>query len=1814
MSQNKLENSRITNDSELVDEASPPEIRELCTDSKLERNTRRKNTSVESPFRQDNGLSDKMQSEQKDISEDDHKKETDISEHAIKKENISKKDSELEFHEPEVPVLVEDEKVITEKKSDETPALTSDRRKQATPKKRNVGHEEHEAVIPNKLKEQVIYSENKETVPSEVCNTDDLGKVERVSEELDVQISQRNLRRVRKRASPLKFDPSPQSSASRKAGRPSNSRKKAPPPKREVTPKTAPKKKFNSRKKAKTDATSKDVVAPELNDNQRSISPDFNKIDTPVNEVISEQKQPALSLRIICTPFNHNDVKGSPEKEACEIPSVNKSSKINKALKNKRSNSPKKTSKALLEAKPKKSKASEKKVSTPAKKGRTPKLTNNVRDKKTVRLKATVKRGIKDKPSVEEHHSGLDCKSLPAKDEGSLKKTRGKRKMKKSAEHVVEFMNESEDDIEPDFSEDEYIPSKDEDPYIREKVEGKKNLKVSFSCLNEEDEDDDDVDDNIGKLKSPLKSKNSKVMKIGIKSRKSQPAAKVQTSLTESATANEKMKSKKRKKRKSSEADGDSQNESGLDMPMLSPCKGRKPKQKKRRIRIQTDKTYLDGIDSYTTGEEDIGMTTATDEEREGSVKTRKRKTRKRYGEPYSVTGNWYIAQGYLFDISNLIENFVKKDGWRFKDFASCWQELKFSLVYRGRQNFKELLEFSEEVAFLTKRFIMPPHSTKSRIGSLYALYGLYYKHPFRHFFKIRLLSDEYKHLIELIRPFQNDIENPDPAYIFRKLEVNGAIYHVASSLEMCIDFYNAEREAVDVKYESQRLANSLSVARALMPGVLHEDDEILRQYHSIKVNVAGDGKELEKSLSFVEASTTHEIAELVENLKQEARSILRLNDPPTAKVVPSTEGDGQLSSIGARRAEIMAKAVKSDTGSEYLKKKCFREPSKSSQLRGKFSKQLSLRQGLSEENASSLSNNDVQNFMKAPTKETLDKPLIPQRRSQRKVAHKFIRRPCKEEIEQVIANETIESGPLSDEREGHMGKPSVTDESVGNCNDPSSDDLEILTKVPPVLPKPKRVRGPARKRVLSLAIEVERPIDNLTGLQELKRKVSDEELYEKRRKRRQLKKVDPDEESAAEISRIQVTDLPPIEAKVEVSIGMSNDEIDEDNASSVLNLSENVKFIKQENLDRTITLNIHLKGENIDEIQHFKILYSSWVTIQNNNEKFDRLKKKLISIILPDHVKHSIDEDKVQIEITALETEGLETECLETGSDTGRISILKTDPASNGAVFSTLHDEIELNYDDYRLSDTQNITLKMEKPVLTPQKKSWSASDVIKDLQGMWGSDSTEPAVEAISEDPCVSASCITKRESLSPGVCSDECELYPHDDECELYQGSPQDIWEECEENNKNPNFHEGKSFVDLVSDVDDFEDESEPIILTPNFGIDKKGYSFNHCNIGLAENISKFSPSEAATSMFTSAQSMDSAVEVKGTVMPTPLYRVANQMTVSHSQGLLNSTSPSKRFLTYSSPLVASGGQNSTLVTLSNSLPSDPQRASLQSQPSYIHFSSESIRKPAPYNQPVVELGNSPSTASHTLPSIVSPQGVSPPVSYLGSQIPVSSQLVTAHESQHPLCSVQTPGRFPGSVTITPKRLLPESRVSGARTKSPVAHIHNSTPASGEVLRPLPDPGGMKLLKVKINNTHSMFVPASRIFTSAKKINYVSEMTVNNDSGNRMTNNELPITDLHHLTPPGNTLPPTSLVEQEYGIKSESNSSWVSNDSKSSSFSNSSSKVCSFLFSAKFSKQSGIKGTTTAEARGVPVGPKKSKVPFFFKCSLVPKKKSQ
>lgn len=57
--------------------------------------------------------------------------------------------------------------------------------------------------------------------------------------------------------------------------------------------------------------------------------------------------------------------------------------------------------------------------------------------------------------------------------------------------------------------------------------------------------------------------------------------------------------------------------------------------------------------------------------------------------------------------------------------------------------------------------------------------------YDFRHFFKIRIVKNEYYYLKELVEPFRYKAENPDPAVLFRTLETDGAFYHTATTQEV---------------------------------------------------------------------------------------------------------------------------------------------------------------------------------------------------------------------------------------------------------------------------------------------------------------------------------------------------------------------------------------------------------------------------------------------------------------------------------------------------------------------------------------------------------------------------------------------------------------------------------------------------------------------------------------------------------------------------------------------------------------------------------------------------------------------------------------------------------------------------------------------------------------------------------------------------------------------------------------------------------------------------------------------------------------------
>ncbi|KAK7072499.1 hypothetical protein SK128_007522 [Halocaridina rubra] len=266
------------------------------------------------------------------------------------------------------------------------------------------------------------------------------------------------------------------------------------------------------------------------------------------------------------------------------------------------------------------------------------------------------------------------------------KSTRNRRKVKKSVEFVEDFDDKSDSDIEVDFSDDEYIPGKGELSPDENEIEihkGKKEGNVS----------DRKKSSKKGAVRCDgMKNQLLKVStKGGIKREKCRKkASEGKPKIAPKGKPRKyspKSKSRKNDKR-TPEQDGsqdENQNENIMDMPLIMPGRGRASQKKKRKLRVRTEKSFLDELRDYTSDEEESEEQTGTEDEGDGGPKSKrkKRKRRKLHGVPYSVTGNWYIASGYLFDITNLLEEFARIESWRFREFSSCWQKCNFSLIYR---------------------------------------------------------------------------------------------------------------------------------------------------------------------------------------------------------------------------------------------------------------------------------------------------------------------------------------------------------------------------------------------------------------------------------------------------------------------------------------------------------------------------------------------------------------------------------------------------------------------------------------------------------------------------------------------------------------------------------------------------------------------------------------------------------------------------------------------------------------------------------------------------------------------------------------------------------------------------------------------------------------------------------------------------------------------------------------------------------------------------------------------------------------------------
>jgi len=154
------------------------------------------------------------------------------------------------------------------------------------------------------------------------------------------------------------------------------------------------------------------------------------------------------------------------------------------------------------------------------------------------------------------------------------------------------------------------------------------------------------------------------------------------------------------------------------------------------------------------------------------------------------------ITAGLEEDVEMLIykvfDEFEKHSGPRFNIFTEIWHQTGMGLIFCGRESFREMFEFTEELFLKSQKYAMSVLGGKTnhplvRYAAIYLLYSLYFKQPCRPRVKIRLLVEELEDILQTTAMAKRD-HHWDVLYAWSKLFTGHAFHYVACRTQMGLE------------------------------------------------------------------------------------------------------------------------------------------------------------------------------------------------------------------------------------------------------------------------------------------------------------------------------------------------------------------------------------------------------------------------------------------------------------------------------------------------------------------------------------------------------------------------------------------------------------------------------------------------------------------------------------------------------------------------------------------------------------------------------------------------------------------------------------------------------------------------------------------------------------------------------------------------------------------------------------------------------------------------------------------------------------------
>ena len=258
------------------------------------------------------------------------------------------------------------------------------------------------------------------------------------------------------------------------------------------------------------------------------------------------------------------------------------------------------------------------------------------------------------------------------------------------------------------------------------------------------------------------------------------------------------------------------------------------------------------------------------------------------------------ITAGIAEDLETVIfyafHEFEKEGGPRFSVFTKVYKCQQFGCIFNGRESYRDLYEFTEELFHAVKIYVAPtmqnnkPNNTLMRYAGLYMMYALYFKQPCRPRVKLRMTLEEVTSLVALVEQARSDC-HWDVVYAWSKLFTSHAFHYTAMPTQMGIEMaIQLEQKKKSENLSSRGVQSEYFTSREFS-GQMKNLRKSHSKYTRMKLALANPTDPIEKSLFFIDKN-------LLENINQS----IHPKETPEVKLHKDTEG------IGLKRRELKNK------------------------------------------------------------------------------------------------------------------------------------------------------------------------------------------------------------------------------------------------------------------------------------------------------------------------------------------------------------------------------------------------------------------------------------------------------------------------------------------------------------------------------------------------------------------------------------------------------------------------------------------------------------------------------------------------------------------------------------------------------------------------------------------------------------------------------------------------------------------------------------------------------------------------------------------